>query len=351
MAWYDAAYFGNTLWNYLLFLAIIVGAVFVGKIITWTTKNIFKAFAHKTTTKADDIILEVLEAPVLFTVFIMAFAIAKRFIILNNTFDLWYSNFLTILIVINVVWYAVRFVDAILETYIQPMVAKSKTDLDDHLLPIAKKLINFLIIALGIIIIADKFNYNIASLVAGLGIGGLAFALAAKDLLGNMFGGIAILADKPFKLNDRVKIGDVDGYVREIGLRTMRIETFGGTMITVPNSKVVDSVVENINQEKARRMVVDLGLEYDTTPAKLEEAKKILGKIIKKEKLVKDDCTIAFTNFGDSALGIKLIYWITKEGLKEYFSVIDRINMNILKEFNKSKLSFAFPTQTVHVKK
>jgi len=345
-------YFGNTIMQYLLFLGVIVGGIILGKIFYWLSTNFIRLFTKKTKTNLDDLLVQYLEKPVMFLIFILGFFYGIKFLTLSEAGILRLDNITEILVTLNIAWFLTGFIDAFLENYLKPMAAKSKTDLDDHLLPIVRKLIKFVIWAITLIMIISKFGYDVSSLVAGLGIGGLAFALAAKDLLGNLFGGVAILADKPFKLRDRIKIGDIDGVVSEIGMRTMQIKTFGGTIITVPNSKVVDSVVENVTKEKARRMVVTLGLEYDTPPLKMEKAKKILMDILKKEKeLVHEDSSVYFTNFGASSLDLRVVYWITKEGLKDYWGIQDRINMKILSEFNKAKLGFAYPSQTIYVKK
>ena len=329
-----------------------MGGIILGKIFYWLSTNFIRLFTKKTKTNLDDLLVQYLEKPVMFLIFILGFFYGIKFLTLSEAGILRLDNITEILVTLNIAWFLTGFIDAFLENYLKPMAAKSKTDLDDHLLPIVRKLIKFVIWAITLIMIISKFGYDVSSLVAGLGIGGLAFALAAKDLLGNLFGGVAILADKPFKLRDRIKIGDIDGVVSEIGMRTMQIKTFGGTIITVPNSKVVDSVVENVTKEKARRMVVTLGLEYDTPPLKMEKAKKILMDILKKEKeLVHEDSSVYFTNFGASSLDLRVVYWITKEGLKDYWGIQDRINMKILSEFNKAKLGFAYPSQTIYVKK
>lgn len=345
-------YFGNSILQYLIFLGVIAGAIILGKIFYWLSTNFIRLFTKKTKTNLDDLLVEYLEKPVMFLIFILGFSYGARFLSLSATWIMRVNNITEILVTLNIAWFLTGFIDALLENYLKPMAAKSKSDLDDHLLPIVRKLIKFVIWAITLIMIISKFGYDVSSLIAGLGIGGLAFALAAKDLLGNLFGGVAILADKPFKLGDRIKIDSIDGIVNEIGMRTMQIKTFGGTIITVPNSKVVDSVVENVSREKARRMVLTLGLEYDTPPLKMEKAKTIILNILKKEKeLNHDDSSVHFTNFGASSLDLRVVYWITKEGLKDYFGVQDRINMKILSEFNKAKLGFAYPSQTVYVKK
>ncbi len=278
---WSQVYFGNTLLQYAYFFGIIAGAVIVGKLITWISKNVIRAFADKTETKLDDIIAHLFEGPVIFTIFIVAFHFARQALVISEGMAAAFDKLIAILIILNAAWYLIRFLDSLIVYYIQPLAEKTETDLDDHLLPLLKRIVKIVVIAIALVMMVDKLGYNISTLVAGIGIGGLAFALAAQDLLGNFFGGIAIFTDKPFKVGDRVRIGtDVDGFVREIGMRTTRIETFGGTMLVMPNRKVADAVLENITNEKQRRMQMTLGVEYGTSVKKLGEAKRLIIKNI-----------------------------------------------------------------------
>lgn len=349
---WGAMYLGNTVWQYIVFLGLLSGMVVAGKIVTYISKTVLRTFADKTKTKADDLILSLLEGPVLFTLFVVGLYFGKRFLYFSETGAIVYNHAVSILFIINIAWYLIRFINGVITHYLKPLTSKTDTDLDDHLLPIMKKLVNLIVIVIVGIMIIDKFGYNVGSLLAGLGLGGLAFALAAQDLVSNLFGGIAILMDKPFKLGDRIKVDDVDGYVREIGLRTTRVETFGGTMVVLPNSKVVDSVTENVSYEKERRMVFTIGVEYGTTLAKLEKAKKLVEQNLKKVKgLNHEKYSVYFVEFAASSLNIRVQYWITQEGMDDYFGVQDKFLTGIKKDFEKAKIDMAFPTQTVHVKK
>ncbi len=346
-----ATYFGNTVLEYLFFFSVVAGGVFIGKIITFTSKTILRAFADKTKTRLDDIILTLLEGPVLLSVFLAGLYFGRELLVMSAGFSSFYLKTISILFIFNIAWYLSKLINGLITHYLEPITEKSETDLDDHLLPIARKLVNVIVWAVVGVMAVEKLGYNVSSLIAGLGIGGLAFALAAKDLVGNLFGGIAILMDKPFKVGDRIKVSDVDGFVREIGLRTTRIETFGGTMITVPNSKVVDSVSENVSAEKQRRMTFTIGVEYGTSLAKLEKGKKIIEGHLKKIKgLDNKEFSVSFSEFAASSLNIRVQYWITPEGMNNYFGVQDELYTAIKKDFEKAKIEMAFPTQTVHLK-
>jgi MscS family membrane protein len=266
----------------------------------------------------------------------------------SQSIDKFISSAFYFVIIFNIAWFATRLFDAVIEKYIAPKVLESQTDLDDILLPIIRKLINISIWAITIVIGIDNAGYDVTTMIAGLGVGGLVFALAAKDAVSNLFGGFIIFSDKPFNINERIIINGHEGYVREIGLRSTKLETLNGRMVTMPNSKVTDNPVVNISREKGRKIKFHLGLTYDTSVEDMQKAKDILMKILQENENVRDE-VVAFDTFGDFSLNIVVIYWIISG--KSISGTNDMVNMNILKEFNQNKLNFAFPTQTIIVEK
>ena len=351
MEFFSNVYFGNTIFAYIKFFGVIIIAVIAGKVVTWITEKFLKSFASKTETKLDDLLLHLLEGPILLSIMIAALYFGRDELVMSPAFAGFYNKMVSVLVIFNVAWYLSRLLAGAIEYYLTPLASKTKSDLDDHLLPILRRLVSIVIFIIAAIMALDKFDYNVGGLLAGLGLGGLAFALAAKDMVGNFFGGIAILTDKPFKLGDRIKVETVEGHVREIGLRSTRVETLAGTLVTIPNSKMVDSILENVTREEARRVVIDLDVEYDTTVKKLEEAKSIIRKHVKRIDGLKDECTVAFSEFGPHSLKIKVIFWITKQGLERFWPVQDELYTAIKRDFEKAKIEFAYPTQTIRVKK
>ena len=178
--------------------------------------------------------------------------------------------------------------------------------------------------------------------------GGLAFALAAKDSISNLFAGFTIFTDKPFKLKDRIIIDGYDGVVEEIGIRSTRIRLLNGRLVTMPNSNLVNDAVVNISSEPSRKITMDLGLVYDTSYKEMKRAEEILQEISEENPDV-EKCITAFTTFGDFALTIRYIYYIRKGA--DIFGTMDAVNMEILRRFEEEKLEFAYPTQMIYTKK
>jgi len=342
-------YYGNTIKEWLFALLIILAALVVGKILYWFFGNVMKALTKKTETKLDDIIIDMIEEPIVFTLMLFGIWYGIGTLTLGETFGKWIGIIFQVLIVINVAWLLSRLFDSIFQQYLLPLTEKSDTDLDDQLLPLVRKGTKAIIWILAIIVALNNAGYEVGPLIAGLGIGGIAFAMAAKDTISNIFGGFTIFTDKPFKVKDRIEIEGFDGTIKEIGLRSTRLETLEGRIVTIPNSTFSDNPVENISSEPSRKVVLNLGLTYDTTPQQMKKALTILKGIAAKNKNIKDNISLSFNAFGDFAMNVLFIYYIKKGS--DILDTQTDMNMEILNLFNKNKLEFAFPTQTVFTKK
>jgi len=342
----DDMYFGNTLLQWVIAVAIVIAAFLIGKILMWISTKFVKRYTERSKTRIDDLFVDMVEEPLVFA--ITVFGVWLGLTTLNFTAQAQsiVDSILYFLITMAVAWVLVRFVDALVSEYLAPKVEASETDLDDQLLPILRKSIKISIWFLALMMAASNAGYDIMTILAGLGIGGLALALAAQDSVKNLFGGITIFTDKPFKLNDRVKISGFDGMIREIGLRSTRLETLEGRMATIPNSKFTDNPVENITSEPNRKVVLQLGMTYDTDDAKMQKAMDLLLDISNKNPDTEEKVLAGFTGFGDFALQITYIYYIKKGS--DILATQTAMNMEILKQFAVNDLEFAFPTQTIY---
>ena len=254
-----------------------------------------------------------------------------------------------ILIAVNITWLLARSIGSLMDLYIEPLTEKTNTDFDNQIYPVVKKTIIYTVWSIGIIVGLNNAGYDVGAVLASLGIGGLALAMAAKDTVSNVFGGFTIFTDKPFKVGDRIKISGFDGIVSELGLRSFRLRTLQGTIVTIPNSIITGSCVENVSLEETRKVTLNLGLTYSTSPEKIKQAIDILNKIALDNQSVLDDHIVSFNSFGDFNLGIIFIYYIKKG--ENILNTQSEINLRILSEFNDNKLDFAFPTQSIYIEK
>ena len=363
MKFWDKVYYGNTVLDYAICLGIILGAIVLAKVLFFVSKHVIKVFTSRTKTKLDDIIVDTTEEPVIFGMILSAAVYA--FSTLNYSVskltaeDLeagitipyshtkaFIDSLFGFLIVINIAWFIARMVDALIVEYVMPLTRKTSTDMDNQVLPLIRKGVKLLIWILGIIVGLDNAGFDVGAVLAGLGIGGLAFALAAQDTVKNFFGGIMILVDKPFKVGDRIRVGAVDGTVREIGIRSTRVQNQEGRIVTIPNSKFSDDAVENIALEPTRKVVQNLGLVYSTAPEKMRTAIRLLTDIVAANGDKLEESHEAFFNsFGAYALNLQFVYFIKKEA--NISAVQSEIHLQVLEQLAKNGIELALPTQTV----
>jgi len=348
MEFFSRTFYDNTVGQWTIALGIIVGSVIAAKLIYFIIGKFVLKLTQRTKSKLDDIIVENMKDPVVFFLVLTGIYYAVNTLSFSDVAGGVIHKAYFFLLLIDFAWALTRFIDSLVQQYLVPLVEKSESDLDDQLLPIARKSIKISIWVLSIIIGLDNMGYDVGAVIAGLGLGGLAFALAAKDSVSNLFAGFTIFTDKPFKIKDRIKIDGYDGKVEEIGIRSTRIRLLDGRLVTMPNSSLVNDAVTNVTSEPRRKITMDLGLVYDTSYEQMKKAQEILQDIVKSNKELDKECVTAFTEFGDFALNLRFIYYI-KRG-HDIFGNMDAVNMEILRRFEKAKLEFAFPTQVIYSK-
>ena len=344
--------YNNSLHDWLISLIIIIAALVLNKIIILLNKHFIQKLTSKTKNRLDDILFKMLQAPVLLGVILFAIWIAAKRLELGVQAERAIYLSFRVLTVINITWFIARLVNALLEEYLAPKAADKNTlkYLDNHLMSILRRAILAIIWSFGIIMSLNNVGVNVGTLIAGLSIGGLAFALAAQDTIKNIYGGFTIFTDRPFLIGDRIKVDGFDGFVEEIGIRSTRIRTLEKRLVTIPNFKLVEASVENISEEPLRRVLLKLGLTYNTTPDKMNEAMSILmgipGRV---ENVEEKDSMVAFTDFTNFALVITFVYFVSKDA--DVMDVPSKVNFEILRAFNEAGLQFAFPTQTIYIEK
>ena len=264
----------------------------------------------------------------------------------GDSVDAFVDSAMKVAYALNITWGIARLVDAVIMNFFVPYTLSKESAMMDQFGPILRKGLRSGIWVFGLIMALNNAGYDVGALIAGVGIGGLAMAMAAKDFVSNIFGGITVFVDKPFQVGDRVQIGGYDGTIEEIGIRSTRLRTLAGRIVIIPNFKFTDSFVENVTGEPTRKVALTLGLTYDMTPDQVEQGMNILKEIVNgMSDTLEPDPTIWFESFGDFSLNIKMVYFIKKEGHVALSQ--GEVNMEILKRFNAAGLDFAFPTQTL----
>ncbi|MDP6461699.1 MAG: mechanosensitive ion channel family protein, partial [Gemmatimonadota bacterium] len=216
------------------------------------------------------------------------------------------------------VWTVYRFVD-VGSAYFEGRAATTSTRYDDVLIPLIRKSLKIFIAAFGVVFVADNLNVNITSLLAGLGLGGLAFALAAQDTVKNLFGSLTVLLDRPFQVGDWIVIDDLEGTVEEVGFRSTRIRTFYDSLITMPNANLINSAVDNLGVRTHRRWSTKISLAYSTPPDRIESFCEGVRELIRTHPETRKDYFHVYLNtFSESSVDVLLyVFFNTPDWAKE----------------------------------
>ena len=252
---------------------------------------------------------------------------------------------------VAIIWFTMRLV-TIVDVQLQKWAASTESTMDDILVPLVGKTLRvFILIIGGIIVLQNLTGVKIGPLLASLGIGGLAVALAARESIANFFGTLTILFDQPFQVGQRIVINDFDGIVESVGFRSTRIRTLTGHLLTIPNEKVVSSTVENIGMRPHIRWLTNIGITYDTPPEKVEKAVEFIQEILlDHEGMHADFPPRAFFNgFNECSLNIMIVVWYHPPNYWDYQAWLQKVCLEIMRRFETEGIDFAFPTHTVHL--
>lgn len=345
MNFLNTEFLGNPLLEWGIALAWALGGLIIGRLFYRWFSGKLKAVADKTASKLDDLIIDQIEEPIAMGVVILGLWFGYGHLHFGLSADAFMEKVFAIAVAFDVTWLAARLVDSLIGNLLLSVSEKAESKMVSQIAPILQKTLRSTVWVLGVIMALNNSGYDVGALLAGVGIGGLAMAMAAKDFVANIFGGITVFVDKPFLVGDRVQLDGMDGMVQEIGIRSTRLKTLAGRMVTIPNHKFTDSIVENVTAEPARKIRLDLGLTYDTTPEQIEQAIAILNEIVVKHVGTEDESIIWFSSFGDFSLNISAIYYVKKAADVCYTP--GAVNLEVLRRFNAEQLDFAFPTQTL----
>ncbi len=347
--WINLIPFTNSYVKVLIFLVIFV---LVMRFIVYLIEKYISSFVKDTKTNVDDIILKALNRPIFYILFFWGAKVAVSLISLNENINGFIQQILNALMILAGAVIFVRLVNIFIDFGVKRYAKRTKSDLDDELLPISHKVIRISVFILAIMWILHLYGVNIGPVLASLGIAGLAIGLALQPTLGNIFAGISIVSDRSIKRGDRIMLeGGEEGVIYDIGLRSTKIETFDKQVIIVPNSQLANGKVINYARPDIRsRIALDVGVAYGSD---IEKVKKVLlscVNVIDKEVIDKDkDSVVYFTKMGDFALTFKLIVYLNS--YKDKFVNEVKLREKVYNELKKNNLEIPFPTQTVYVKK
>lgn len=249
----------------------------------------------------------------------------------------------------SIVWFFYHAVD-LLAVYIARRSEGADSRVDNLLVPFVTAILQIIVVIIGVVVVLENFGVQVTGLLAGLGLGGIAIALAAQDTLSNFFGSLAVLTERPFRAGDLIKIGEIEGTVEEVGLRSTRVRTAGDSMVTVPNSTLAKASVDNMGARRYRRWLTTLSVTYDTPPAKVEAFCRGVRELVEgREHMRQDSIQVSLYEFGASSLDIRFGVYFEAPDIDSELDARHRLALDILRLAEELGVEFAFPTQTVHL--
>ncbi len=350
--WLEAELFsGVTIGRVLVAFIIILAALVAGKIVRLVLEGYAKRLEEADRRTLLRLFLKCVAGPAYVMLFGYGVSVALAVLLVKIEALRGYGMEIGLAVVyMGIGWFIYKLVD-IAEFYLNRIVTRTETPLDDQLVPLVRKSLRVLIVILvGLFIAQNVFNANIGAMLAGLGIGGLAIALAAQDSVSNFFGSITIFADRPFTIGERVKIDGHDGMVEEVGFRSTRVRTLTGHLVTIPNSKLSNSSIENVGRRPFIRRNSNITITYDTPPEKVEKAVEMIKEILTDTPELLDDWWVAFNEFNDWSLNISVCYKVTPPDWPLSLEVAQKINLRVMRAFEAEGIEFAFPTHTAYHK-
>lgn len=343
----EQSYLGNTVFSYLKAVAVFVVLDLVFKLFRKVLIIRLDAFARSTKTTFDDSIVNALVTihPRFYD--FLAFYVALKYLHFTETVDLIINDVAYVIIVVQIVISLKTIVDYIIKKFLRG--DRTEVNDDDQMAFYGISLFAGIILWIsGLLWLLSNFGFNITSLAASLGIGGIAIALAVQNILGDIFSSFSIYFDKPFAIGDFIIIGTDMGTVEKIGLKTTRIRTLQGEELVISNKELTSTRIQNFKKMEKRRVVFMLGVTYDTSLDQLKQIPGIIRKIYEEVDGADLD-RVHFKEFADFSLNVEVVYYHLSGDYTEYMDIREKINLRIKEEFDKAEIEFAFPTQTLHI--
>jgi MscS family membrane protein len=346
--WAAGEFAGLRTWQWLGLLAAIFVGLTMRAVAGWVG-HLIARLSSRTKTQWDERLVDALRTPVGLLAATGVWFIALYVLRLRGTALTVLTVILQVLLSVALTWMFYRLV-SVLSDYAKVKASRSYTHLDEQLLKLISTTLKTFVVIFGILLGAQNLGIEVFSVLAGLGIGGLAVALAAKDTLANFFGSVMIMLDRPFQVGHWVRVGSAEGIVEDIGFRTTKIRTFYNSLVSIPNSMIATDSVDNMGLRRYRRVMTTIGITYDTPAEKVEAFLEGIKNVIKaNEHTRKDYFHVVFNDFGPSSLNILLYFFLDVPDWGSELLERQNVLLEITRLADRIGVDFAFPTQTVHV--
>ncbi len=338
--------------SWLTAIGIIIAAWIVKRIFGVIYDKVLHSISARTRTDFDDLIITSLQKPAEMLVFIGGLYIAFESLQLPvKPINLQALSLVLIKVLVTIAITRAFFNLVSLVDYFLCKKAECTTSsLDDNLVGMIRKCLRGLIIFIAILMVVQNLGYSITGLLASLGIGGIAVAMAARDSIANIFGSLMIIFDRPFKAGDWIVAGHLEGTVEEVGFRSTKIRTFAKTLITVPNNVIANMAIDNFSRMPKRRIKLNIGVTYDTSSVQMQQAVDKIRELLKNHPAIDQEFYLVnFTDFGASSLDIMVYCFTTTTVWGEYLDARQDLSLKIMDILESMGLEIAFPSQTLYL--
>lgn len=335
--------FSNSLWDYGVSAGIFLAAFIAVSILRHFLWRRLQAWVKKTSTRLDDLAVELLDRLVFPVLYVLAFYFAVSHLDLHKSVDYILKSAAVILMVVQSSRLFLTFLVYFFEEYWKKRAEGQESGVPTGLLTVAR----ISVWGLAFVFALDNMGFNISAVIAGLGIGGIAIALASQTILGDLFNYFVIFFDKPFRQGDFVIFEDYMGVIEHIGIKSTRIRALGGEQIVVSNSTLTGTKIRNYKRMAERRIVFQLGIVYQTSVEKVKKIPQLVKEIIEQLSNARFD-RAHFSSFGASSLNFEVVYYVLVADYNRYMDIQEKINLAVMEAFQKESIEFAYPTQTVY---
>ena len=347
----EEPFLGIPRWQYAASVVYLILAFYLSRALDWFIQNRLKHWGAKTLTEWDDILVKLADGPVKAITLVFLIHIGLELYDWPSWLEINLSRLSLIVGAIALTFIALRVIDLAIAAWRRQPKQGGDVAFNDQFVLLIGKLLKAVLILITALTLLGNLGVDITAILGSVSVLGLAFGLAAQDSVANLFGAVAVFVDKPFKVGDRIKVGsDVDGVVEAMGLRATQVRNADGFLITLPNKSVGNNTVINVSARPSIRTVLNYGLTYDTPAHRIDFAASLLRSIFTAHSLT-GECQVTFNRFDASALNIEVNHQCLTRDLPTYQTALHGLNLQVKERFDAEKLEFAFPTQTVFLKK
>ena len=347
-------FLGNSIKDYIYFFGIIlIGLIFKKLISKYLSNILYKVVGKKDNNVGIDKFDELLTKPIGFFIVLCFIYFGASYVsypsFIDENFQSIFSKIFSLFLIYAIYKIFVKVIDYI-GLILKQRAAETENKMDDQLIPFAIEIARILVVIFALFfILGNVFDINITALATGLGIGGIAIAMASKESLENLLGSFTIFFDRPFSVGDVVKVGTVTGLVEKVGFRSTRIKTFDKSVVTVPNKKMIDAELDNLGLRPVRRVKFHIGLTYDTSTEQIKKIVSDIQEMINSHEKTNEEGKVRFQEFGASSLDIMVLYYVNSPKWEDLIDVKEDVNYKIMDIVKKHNSDFAFPSTSVYL--